>query len=103
MILKSHLDTNAFIEYTRDSVVIAAGQNSITTDKDFGSFFLGAVSFTAPFTSIRFGTMFKFNPLLQYGLPSTMITPISTFNIDPPLKETAAFIGLTALVMSAAG
>jgi hypothetical protein len=102
MKLKSQLDSDSFIEYTSNSIVIAAGQNSIATDVDSGNFFTGPVSFTAPFTSIRFGTMFKFNPLLQFGLPSSMITPISTFNIEPPIKETAAYIALTGLIMSTA-
>ena len=103
MIIKSQLDSDSFIQYTDSATYIAAGQNSIAVDKDTGSFFTGPVAFTAPLTSIRIGTMFKFNPLLQFGMPSTMVTPVSTFNLEPPVKEAAAFIALSAMIMSAAG
>lgn len=103
MILKSNISSNSFIEYTTDSVVMASGPMSITTDAVAGNFVNGPVSFTSPFTSMRFGGMFKLNPLQAFGIPSTMVTPINTFNIDIPVKEAAGLLAVSAMVLSAVG
>jgi hypothetical protein len=101
MILKSNIDSGSFIEYTRDSVVIASGPMSITTDAVGGNFVNGPISFSSSFASMRFGGIFKFNPLQAFGIPSTMVTPINTFNIEIPVKEAAALLAVSAMVLSA--
>lgn len=102
MIIKSHTDSDSFIKYTQTSTYIAAGQNSISTDKEAGNFINGPLAITTSFTNIRWSGMFKFNNLLALGIPSTLITPVSVFDIELPMKELAGYISLTSVIMSAA-
>lgn len=100
MKLKSHINSNSFVEYTNDNITLSSGTMSITSHADGGNFINGPLSITGPFTNIRFSNIFKLNPLLAYGIPSTIITPISTFDIDIPVKEAGSMISLMSLIMS---
>lgn len=72
---------------------------SISANDDIGLSLNGPVAIPGPFTNIRFSNMFKFNSMLSLGLPSTVLTPISTFEIDFPVKEAASMASLMALVL----
>lgn len=100
MKLKNTINSNSFLEYSNDNITMASGPMSISSHKDHGNFINGPLSITGPFTNIRFSGMFKLNPLLSLGLPSTIITPIPTFEIDMPIKEAASFGALSGMIMS---
>lgn len=100
MKLKSHINSNSFVDYTNDSITLSSGTMSMATYADSGNFINGPLSITGPFTNIRFSNMFKLNPLLAYGIPSTIITPINTFDIEIPVKEAGSMIAIMGLIMS---
>ena len=100
MIHRNSIGSSAFAEYSDTTVNIASGAMSFTVDKTDGNFIQGPVSFSSPFTRIRFHGIYKLNPLQTLGFPSTMVTPIPTFIINPPIKEVAALTALSSLILS---
>lgn len=100
MIIKNSINSSALIELNDTTLSIASGPMSIGIDNKAGNFIQGPVSFSSPFTRMRFGVIYKPNPMQMLGIPSTMITPIPTFNIEPPIKEAATYISLTSMILS---
>ncbi len=103
MIIKSDISATSMLDVSPEYARIASGAMSFTSDKNAGNFINGPLSITAPLSGIRIGGVFKFNPLTMTCIPSTMVTPISTFTIDVPMAHTAGLIKCAALVMSVAG
>ena len=93
-VIKHTNNSSSFFETEEEYSVIASGANSVGVTRDGGAFISGPVSFSSPLTSMRFGAIFKFNPLVATCIPSTLATPISTFTLDLPLKN----VGMLALV-----
>ena len=81
---------------------ITAGANSVTTTRENGNFINGPLSISSNIDNIRVGGIWKFNPQLSTGLPSTIITPIPTLVFDIPVKNLASSaavsIALSALI-----
>lgn len=102
MLLKNDNASSSFLNIEEGSSQIASGPNSITTTRDAGNFINGPISFTAPHTSMRFGTVFKLNPLLATCVPSTLATPISTFILDIPIKNVTTLSLITGIIASLA-
>lgn len=100
MIHRDSIGSSAFIEYKDTTVNIASGPMSYTVDKAGGNFIQGPVSFSSPFTRIRFHGVFKLNPLQAFGLPSTMVTPIPTFIMSPPVAEVSSLMAISSMVLS---
>ena len=100
MIHKNSIAGSALLDIKEDSLIIGAGAMSIGIDKQHGNFVQGPISFSSPFTRMRFGVIYKLNPMQMLGIPSTMITPIPTFNIEPPMKEVASMTALTSMILS---
>lgn len=86
MLLKNKNEDSSFLQILEESSQIASGPNSITTTRDGGNFINGPLSISSPHTSIRFGGVFKFNPLTATCIPSTIATPIPTFTLDIPVQ-----------------
>lgn len=78
---------------------ITAGPNSITTTREEGNFINGPLSISANIDNIRVGGIYKFNPQLSTGLPSTMITPIPTLIFDIPVKNLASQVAISSVLM----
>lgn len=85
-VIKDTIDSSTFVYVNGPNAMLASGPNSITANKDNGVFINGAVSFTSNIENIKFGGMFRFNPVAASGVPSTGITPIPTFTIEPPIN-----------------
>lgn len=100
MILKETPESSSFIQAGSDYSQIASGPNSITTTRDAGNFINGPISFTSPPTAIRFGGVFKFNPLIATMIPSTIATPIPTLQLDLPIKNIGTMASIATLIKS---
>lgn len=77
---------------------ITAGPNSITTTREHGNFINGPLSISSNIDNIRVGGLYKFNPQLSTGLPSTMMTPIPTLVFDIPVKNLASAAAIAAVL-----
>ena len=51
---------------------------------------------------VRFGGIYKFNPMTLTALPSTIISPISTIIVDIPLKSGAHMAGISSMIIQGA-
>ncbi len=100
-VIKSSINSLSHAEFSDANIKIASGPMSVVVDQEGGNFFQGPTSFSSSFTSIRFGGLFKFNPLLFLGIPSTLVTPMPTFIIDPPVKNLGAMLSSASMVLSA--
>ncbi len=100
MKIKNSIDSSTFIETDVNAARIASGANSVTADRDGGVFINGALSLTSGLQSIRFGPIYKFNPLTASCVPSTLVTPISTFVFDIPAKHAIASAAIASLILS---
>ena len=100
MILKNSIGSSALIEYSDTTVSIASGPMSIVTDKDGGNFVQGPLSISSPFTNVRMGGIYKFSQMNMLGIPSTMVTPIPMFDIDPPVAHAGALLAISAIILS---
>jgi hypothetical protein len=100
-VIKSSIGSLSHAEFNDSNIRIASGTMSMVVDKDGGNYFQGPVSFSSPFTSMRFGGIFKFNPMLFLGIPSTIVTPMPTFIIDPPIKNLGTMVLTASIILSA--
>lgn len=103
MIIRNSITSSAFIGVDDESINMSSGAMSISCDKTSGNFINGPVSLTTGLSNIRFGGVFKFNPLAASCVPSTIVTPISTFIIDVPQKSVAGLAKCAAIVISTMG
>lgn len=103
MIIKGDISATSMLETQSDYSRIASGAMSFTSDKNAGNFINGPLSITTSISGIRIGGVFKFNPLTMTCIPSTIVTPISTFTIDVPMQHAAGLAKCAAIVMSAVG
>lgn len=103
MIIKNNIGSSSFIDVGETHLIMASGPMSISSDRKGGNFINGPLSISSPPTSVRIGGVYKFNPMTMLGLPSTLVTPIPTFSIEPPVKEIAGLASLTSMVLSTVG
>lgn len=102
MILKNSIDSSTFINVDNGSSEIVSGPMSFSVDRQMGAFINGPLSISSPPTSVRIGGVFKFHPLTMTGIPSTIITPVPTFQIDVPVKNIGVISAISAMVLSTA-
>ncbi len=101
MIIKDTVDSDVLVSHASDSISMAAGEMSMSVHKTAGNFIMGPVSFTSPFTNIRFNSgLFKLNSLLLSTMPSTIITPVPVFEFDVPIKGISALQTISRMVLS---
>ena len=101
-VLKDSVNGNSALIIEPENAIIASGANSVVCTSDAGNFINGPLSISSSFTSIRMGGIYKFNSLMASTMPSTVITPIPTLEIDLPVKETAGYMAVTSMVLSLA-
>ncbi|RLA68395.1 MAG: hypothetical protein DRQ78_00795 [Epsilonproteobacteria bacterium] len=102
MITKDKINSDSLLLLRVNDAIIASGAYSISATRDAGNFINGPVSFSSPFTKMRFGGVYKFNSLLANTMPSNVITPIPVLEIDLPIPEAAGLLALTTMVLSTA-
>ena len=83
-ILKTKASSSSMVIAHDEYTQLTSGPMSVTVDRENGLFLSGPVSFTSGINDIKFGGIFKFNPLMMSGLPSTIMTPIPTLIFDLP-------------------
>lgn len=89
-IIKNTPESSCMVVAGSEYTQITAGANSFTTTRESGNFVNGPLSISSNVDNIRVGGIWKFNPQLSTGLPSTMITPIPTLVFDLPIKNLAS-------------
>ena len=97
MILKDKPESSSFVQIGEGYSQIASGPNSITTTKDAGNFIQGPTSFSSAIENIKVGGIFRFNPMLSTGIPSTMVTPMPVLTIDLPIGNIAIASQIAAI------
>jgi len=102
MKLKNGIAENSLLILTANDATIAASPNSIVSTRDAGNFINGPVSFSSPFTKMRFGGVHKFNSLLANTMPSNVVTPIPVLEVDLPIPEAAGLVAIATMVLSTA-
>ena len=99
MIIKDKIGSDSALILEVDSATITTGPNAfISTIRD-GNYINGPVSFSSDFTKIRFGGIYKFNPLLANTIPSTVITPIPVLEVVTPVKEAAGLLAISGMIL----
>jgi len=80
----------------KDAITIADAKsiNGLTVTNDFGSGFVGPVSFASDIGEIRMSMLWHLNRAMLTALPSTIYTPI------PVLKESVPTFGITEMSAS---
>lgn len=88
-VLKPLVNSETSISVSNDTAVIQSGVQSLSLNKQDGMLVSGPIGFTSAFNRIKWSGMFRFNTLLASTMPSTMISPVPTFELDIPFKEAA--------------
>lgn len=99
-VIKEKPNSSNFFLLEGPNAVMSSGPNSVGVNREGGVFFNGPASFSSPIDSIKFGGVFRFNPVTASGLPSTMITPIPTFIIEPPVKGISNMSAMASMLSS---
>lgn len=100
MIIKDKPESSSFVQVGEGYSQLASGPNSITTTNDAGNFIQGPVSFSSSIENIKIGGIFRFNPMLSTGIPSTMVTPVPVLTIDLPLSNIATISKIASISLS---
>ena len=101
MLIKNQIDGNSVIDLSQDMAILSNGPTSVTVNSKYGTFVNGPLSVSAPPTSVTFGGFYKFNPIAASGMPSTLITPVPTFEVTVPTKNIAIQTAINSAVLSA--
>lgn len=100
MIIKDKPESSSFLQVGEGYSQIASGPNSITTTNDAGNFIQGPTSFSSSIENIKFAGIFRFNPMLSTGIPSTMVTPLPVLTLDLPIQNVATMSKIAAISLS---
>lgn len=97
-VMKTAPDSSSMVIAGDTYSQITSGANSITTTRESGNYINGPLSISSPIDNIRVNGVYKFNPQLSTGLPSTMMTPIPTLVFDIPIKNLASQSAISAVL-----
>lgn len=97
-VIKTKPESSSMLVAGEEYSQIASGPNSFTSTRDKGNFINGPLSISSNIDNIRVGGIYKFNPVLASGLPSTMITPIPTLVLDMPVKNLSSMAAISAVL-----
>ena len=100
MLIKQAIDSTSLIDLGEDIAVLSSGPTSVSAHKKYGVFVNGALSVSANPTNVVFGGFYKFNPVAVSGMPSTMITPVPTFEVAVPVKNAGIQASINTAVLS---
>ena len=100
MLIKDAIDGNSVIDLSEDMSIVSSGPVSVSAHRKYGVFVNGPLSVSSDPTSVVFGGFYKFNPLAVSGMPSTLITPVPTFEVTVPVKNIGIQTAINTAVMS---
>ena len=87
MLLKNAIDGNSVIDLSEDMATISSGPMSVTSHRKYGTFINGPLTISSSPVNITMGGFYKFNPVAASGMPSTIVTPVPTFEVTVPVKN----------------
>ena len=99
-VYKENINSSNFLLFEGSNSILASGPNAVSINRENGVFVNGPVSFSSTIDSVKFAGTFRINPIAASGLPSTMVTPIPMFIIEPPI---AGISNITAAASILAG
>ena len=99
-VYKENINSSNFLLFEGSNSILASGPNAIGINRENGVFVNGPVSFSSSVDNVKFAGTFRINPIAASGLPSTMVTPIPMFIIEPPI---AGIRNMTAAASVLAG
>ena len=100
MIIRPSPTSTTLVDMTEDVTSVSAGSMAVSVHKDYGTFINGPLSVSSPPTSITLGGFYKFNPTALSGMPSTLITPVPTFEVTVPVKNIGVQTAINTAVLS---
>lgn len=100
MLIKNAIDGNSVIDLSQDMATLSNGPASVSVHSKYGAFVNGPLSVSAPPTSVTFGGFYKFNPVATSGMPSTLVTPVPTFEVTVPVKNIGIQTAINTAVLS---
>ena len=100
MIIKDKPESSSFAQIGEGYSQIASGPNSITTTNDAGNFIHGPTSFSSSIENIKVGGIFRFNPMLSTGIPSSMVTPMPVLMIDLTIGNIGTMSKIASVALS---
>ncbi len=100
MIIKDKPESSSFLQVGEGYSQIASGPNSITTTNDAGNFIQGPTSFSSSIENVKFAGIYRMNPMLSTGIPSTMVTPMPILTLDLPIQNIATVSKIAAISLS---
>lgn len=81
-------DNTAYISVSEDEVrLIADFSNGMILNKQSGLSIMGKVNIGSSIQDVRIGGAWRFNPMMQFQIPSTAVSPIPTLIYDVPGKN----------------
>ena len=84
-VIKYSAESEAGVQVKHNEAIMMGGpEYAFVTNKNFGNFVVGPVTFSALPDKIRIGGIFTLNPLLMSMVPSTIVTPMPTLVLDIP-------------------
>mgnify|MGYP003391672978 CR=1 FL=1 len=92
MLIKNSIDGNTVIDLSQDMGILSSGPVSVSIN--------GPLSISADPTNVTFGGFYKFNPTAVSGMPSTLITPVPTFEVTVPVKNIGVQTAINTAVLS---
>ena len=100
MIYKNSPSSSTFLKLDEGSAILASGPISVSSVKDAGVFINGPVSISSGIHNFKMGGIYRFNPMLATGIPSTLATPMPVFKLDLPVPNMSQFIAIAGLASS---
>ena len=100
MIIRPSPTSTTLVDMTEDVTSVSAGSMAVSVHKDYGTFINGPLSVSSPPTSITLGGFYTFTPTALSGMPSTLITPVPTFEVTVPVKNIGIQTAINSVVVS---
>lgn len=100
MLIRTSPTSTALIDMGEEVASVSSGSMSLSVHNKYGAFINGPLSVSSPPTSITLGGFYKFNPVALSGMPSTLITPVPTFEVTVPTKNIAIQNSINSVVVS---
>ena len=80
--------------------MIASGPVSVAVVRDSGVFVNGPVSISSNIHNFKMAGIYRLNPMLSTGIPSTAVTPMPVFKLDLPIKNMSQFAAISMMAAS---
>lgn len=97
---KTHPDNVASFSVSRDTVIMQGSKKNFVAITEAGTYHAGKQSFICAPSDIRISGMWVLNDFMTAGIPSTIVTPVSTLKFSPPVSGVANLAETVGLLTS---